>query len=56
MGNQTYWFVGATDRNRTCNILITNQVLYLLSYEGVLWCGRESNRSAQGVSNLCSTY
>lgn len=27
---------GAGDRNRTCDPLITNQMLYLLSYTGLL--------------------
>ncbi len=28
---------GAGDRNRTCDPLITNQMLYLLSYTGDEW-------------------
>ncbi len=30
---------GAADRNRTCNIRITSEVLYQLSYDGKIWSG-----------------
>ncbi len=31
----SYWFYGAGERNRTSDLLITNQLLYRLSYTGI---------------------
>ena len=33
--NKTHIYVGALTRTRTANLLITNQLLYQLSYEGL---------------------
>ena len=33
-GRTTYPLYGAADRNRTCNLMITNHLLCQLSYEG----------------------
>ena len=39
--NLSHCFIGADSRNRTRDLLITNQLLYQLSYAGVLiWLGR----------------
>ncbi len=32
----TYWFYGAVERSRTSDLLITNQLLYQLSYNSIV--------------------
>ncbi len=44
---------GAGDRNRTNNLLITNQLLCLLSYTSIAWClGADSNHRHRDFQSL----
>ena len=44
---------GADSRNRTCNLMITNQLLYHLSYTGIEWAHHARGRDLlHGTSRL----
>ena len=52
LGNLPIFF-GAGDRNRTNNLLITNQLLCLLSYTSKSWClGADSNHRHRDFQSL----
>ena len=46
-------YFGAGDRNRTCNLLITNQLLCQLSYTSIpIGMSKEKNGDAEGARTL----
>ena len=53
LGNLPIFIFGAGERNRTINLLITNQLLCLLSYTSKSWClGADSNHRHRDFQSL----
>jgi hypothetical protein len=46
--------LGAIDRNRTCNLMITNHLLFQLSYDGIFVIQDGFEPSTASLENSCS--